>query len=225
MSSTFSFLSNKKNKLHFLCFCFVLVVLISAFAIIKSRTKLTYLEYEYENSVGNDIVVLYKGDYMEQHFIAPYDIISGISLKVGTFQRDNNSNYNISIITGDNNKTIYSEDFNASLIDDNTYYPILFDKGIKVKKGIDYIVRISSFDAETNSCLCFYKNSEIYDNIFSVNDESQSGLLCFAIYGGDVDYWWTGYVVFITLLAIVALIAVIAVMLDARRSPILCLVL
>lgn len=217
MSSTFSFLSNKKNKLLFLCFCFVLVVLISAFAIIKSRTKLTYLEYEYENSVGNDIVVLYKGDYMEQHFIAPYDIISGISLKVGTFQRDNNSNYNISIITGDNNKTIYSEDFNASLIDDNTYYPILFDKGIKVKKGIDYIVRISSFDAETNSCLGFYKNSGLSDSEFSVNNEKQSGILCFAIYGGDFDFWWIGYVLVITFLACLALFRAIVLIKNDKK--------
>ena len=206
MSSTFSFLSNKKNKLLFLSFCFVLVFLISAFAIFKSSTKLTYLEYEYENSVGNDIVVLNKGDHMEQHFIAPYDIISGISLKIGTYQRDNNSNYNICIISGDNNKTIYSEDFNASLIDDNTYYPILFDKGVKVQKGVDYIVRISSYDAEINTCLAFYKNSEISDSEFSVNNENQSGILCFAIYGGDFDFWWIGFVLVITFLVCFALL-------------------
>ena len=195
----------KKAK-HLYISAILVFVIWAVFLILayRSRTKLTYLEYEYENeTVGRYIEINDTQNYIEQTFTSPYDILHGIAVKIGTFGRDNNSVWDISIAEGDTGKVLFHKEYNASQVVDTSYHLFKFKKNIKVIKGKDYILRITPVFVNENTAITFYVgNNERKQNV-SYNGILQDEVLCFSIYGGNTDNWWIFYylipAVFLTL--------------------------
>lgn len=176
----------------------ILLWAVIAIMVFKSITKLTYLEYEYENENAEEYIELKdNNEYIEQAFKTPYGIIHGIAIKVNTFSRDNNSMWKISLIDGDNGQVLYSKDYNASLIVDNSFYLFNFDKNLRVNKDKEYVVRVSAINVNENTSLAYYigSESELTGAVSNGIDISKS--LCFSVYGGDFDAWWLSYAILI----------------------------
>lgn len=174
----------------------------------KSKTKLTYIEYVIQNEQSDDYMQLSNiGDQLVQEFTMPYDIIHGVAVKIGTFGRDNNSSWKIIINEKDSREIVYEDIFNASLISDCSYHLIEFNKNIRLKKNSIYELRIIADRVSQETALAFYYSKEpttpgeLYTNGMIVG-----GGLCFAIYGGDVDWWWLGYVLLVMLYGIIVIL-------------------
>ena len=176
----------------------ILLWIFIAIIALKSTTKLTYLEYEYENENADDYIKLKRNnEYIEQVFESPYEIMHGIAIKVGTFVRDNNSTWNIALIDNSNGNVLYSKVYNASLITDNSFHLFKFDKNIKVKKGKEYAVRVSAINVNDNTCIAYYVGSKQNLKGAVNNGTDMSKSLCFSVYGGDFDVWWLSYSILI----------------------------
>ena len=158
-------------------------------------TKLTYLEYSTMNSQNDTWVQIAKnGDTLTQEFVMPYNIIEGVSLQIGTFARDNNSTWKMQLID-DEKKVVCEESFNASQIVDNGYFRITFKQKQKVTPGKQYAIVISAEDVRNVSNVAFFvsQGSTTEGRMYS-NDKEVDSDLCFRIYGGDKDLWWSGFV-------------------------------
>ena len=187
----------------------IVLWMITAIIAIKSSKKLTYIEYQYENEIADDYIELKNsGEYLEQRFASPYDILNGVSINIDTFSRDNNSVWNISLIDGQNGNILYSKYYNASLIEDDSFHLFEFDKNIKVEKNYEYIIRVQAVDVNDNTSLSFFvgPNSDLTGVVN--NGTEISDALCFAIYGGDFDIWWIGYAILISLFISITIIRV-----------------
>lgn len=189
----------KKNKIVISLLIVVWLVTLGIIAL-KYTTKLTYIEYQYENENStNYLTMINSEEYLEQSFKSPYDILYGIAIKVGTFKRDNNSLWNISLLDKSTKELIYQKDYNASLIDDNSFHLFKFDRNISVKKGHEYIIRITPVCATTNTSIAYYIGEELNLSGAIFNDTELTESLCFSVYGGDFDAWWTIYAIAIAI--------------------------
>ena len=192
---------------------------VTSIIVLKSSTKLTYLEYQYENeNSDNYIEIENNNEYLEQKFKSPYGIIHGIAIKIGTFSRDNNSFWNVALIDEDGN-ILYSKDYNASLIDDNSFHLFKFDKNIKVKKDAEYLIRVSAINVNENTSIAFYVGSESDLPTVISNGAELSETLCFSIYGGDFDVWWSVYAIVISI-AVSLLIIRTTIVAEKGNNPI-----
>lgn len=189
------------KKKHKYIFAIIVLIVIYIFGLKYSCTRLTYLEYTTINEKNDTYIVLDKNENeLKQEFIMSYDILDSISVQVGTFQRDNNSRWIFSILNS-SGKTLYTDTFNASRLEDNKYYRHKINKKLNVIKGDKYYFSIKAKDVSNLSKLAFCVSSKnnIEDTILIHNGNIVDNTLCFKIYGGNRDYWWHGLVTFIFL--------------------------
>lgn len=169
----------------------------------KSMTKLTYVEItEYNTKALTYIELNEPGQELVQDFVAPYDILHGISIQIGTFARDNNSMWQFEIREKNTGEVIYQDDFNASLIVDSAYELMKFERRIKVDKGNQYQFVIRAIDVKKLSSLAFYtsETSVIANSDLTHDGKVIDADMCFKVYGGDYDVWWTSYLLLLFLL-------------------------
>lgn len=162
-----------------------------------AKTKLTYLECVSLNSKNETYIeIASDGLNLTQSFVMPYDVLDSISVQIGTFQKDNNSTWSFSIFD-DSHNLIYQNEFNASLIEDNEYYKCKLNKRIRVQSGSKYFFSINSLDASDISKLAFFVSDgcALDGETLYFNENKVNGTLCFKVYGGDVDYWWSVFVI------------------------------
>ena len=201
--------NNKERRLLIpLIIVIVLILFVSLFAF---RNKLTYLEFTTINEKSEKYIELNKpGQEIVQEVIMPYDIMAGFSIKINTFARDNNSEWEIFIKDKENEKIVYKNHFNASLIIDNEYYYIKFNKNIKLNKNKVYEIHITPKSVNDKTSIAFYSSDTKEDKNESetlfINGVAHNELLCLKIYGGDADYWWTGFTIFLAILICLFLI-------------------
>ncbi len=88
---------------------------------------------------------------------------------------------------------IYQDTFNASNIEDNSYYRIKLDQRLQVHKGEEYTFTICANTVSPLTKLAFYASST-------------DGAICSRVYGGDTDFWWHGLFVFFFIYALIILI-------------------
>lgn len=192
-------MSNKNSGNHikrYLCMS-IIVLLLAAVMVLGLRyssARLTYLEYSsVSDSTDSNIPFENNGDVFLQHFVMPYDILDSVSIRIGTYDRDNNSDYLFSLYDS-NGLLLYSDTFNASHITDNEYYRIEFDKRLRLIKGNEYSFSITSNNVTSLSNIALYISEESGPAGASLyhNGELQNGYLNCRIYGGDADSWWIG---------------------------------
>ena len=179
----------------------VLIFLITFVALLvgyqKAATKLTYKEYRnLGNSEGEltGITIQSDNEELRQTFDMPYDIVTSIAIKIGTFARDNNSEWDVYLYETGTDQKVYEGHFNASLISDNDYYEIKFKKNVRVDQNQKYTIVIRSQSVDENSALAFYIDTNPGTGEYDLYHAGEKipGQLVARIYGGDVDYWWLG---------------------------------
>ncbi|WP_455615421.1 hypothetical protein [Eisenbergiella sp.] len=196
----------KKDKKKYYSILKKIILSIAAFIIVFgiglniSKTKLTYLEYTTLNSTSDSYVEIDSlDDEIRQEFVMPYDILKGISVLTGTFERENNSIWHVMICEKKSGNIVVEDTFNASFMEDNQYHFYDFGRNFKVNKGEKYELIIKPTKVNNTTSLKFYYslNSQIEDSVMTINSTNAAGDLCIAVYGGDVDFWWTGFYLFV----------------------------
>lgn len=189
------------NKKKYLITALILVWAITIFAMAKSRTKLTYLEYNYANeNIETALEISDTTDILEQEFSPSYGILHGIAVLIGTYDRDNNSIWNISLVEKASGKVITSKDYNASLIDDESYHLFKFSKNVKVDKNKTYLIRIAPKRVNEATGIKFFVGASEDLSGISYNNEALDPSLCFVEYGSDPDNWWILYYALLAIL-------------------------
>ena len=198
----------------------IALILMCLVGYIWSNKKLTYLEYKTFNSTYDDWITLSSNDEaIKQEFSMPYNIVEGISILIGTFGRDNNSTWKFTLVEDKNEKVIYEEIFNASQLN-NSYYKINFDQNQIVTVGEQYSFKICAIDVNESSGIAFGSSNEsVVDEKMYFNCIQMPGDLCFRVYGGNTDYWWLGYILYI--IGYICLVGIRIVYLKARNKHIL----
>lgn len=185
----------------------VLIIFISVFAVRKAWRTLTYVEYETLNDKSDTYLVIDNNSTeFVQEFEAPYGLFCGAGLKIGTFARDNNSQWKVLVIEAGSQKIIWEEDFNASQAEDNSFYVIKSDHAISLNKNGLYELHIYSTDANPATAIAFYcSNESVMEGAkLYVNDVVWEGDLCVQIYGGNHDSWWVRFVIFCIFMVLAA---------------------
>ena len=186
---------------------YILWAIIVVLCLLKVQNKLTYIEFQTMNSVDNTSVALSNaGDVLVQDFEMPYDILHGISIKIGTFDRDNNSQWDFIIRDKENQRVVYRDEFNASILTDYEYHMFKLDKDIKLERGKVYEIQIVAKSVSDVTSLHFFKSEASSEETLFINGEAIDGKLCFNVYGGDYDIWWTGFTILCALFVLLVLI-------------------
>ena len=167
-------------------FCFTILIAFFSFH------RLTFLEFittGHDN--GTYIVVAQKGECHIVDFDAPYDFISGVSFRIGTFARDNNSTWGATVLEKESEKVVCKRIFEASAIADNQWHFIDFGKNVKIDRTKQYQVKIEAKKVSVDTALAFY---------------TENNIPCVRIHGGNIDFWWLGFSFFCSLFALIALL-------------------
>ncbi len=190
-----------KNKKRLFVLSILIFAVIFAFIAFKSIYKLTYSEFRtFGNTTANKNIVLSGLDQnITQEFEMPYDMLQGISIKVGHIDRDANFAGEFSIVDCSNNKVIYKDSVNINSASDNNYHFIKLKNKVKLNKKNKYRLEICAKEDKTNTGLNFaisdgscQEGSELHHNGNAIN-----GSLCFKVHGGDFDFWWLGFTIFL----------------------------
>lgn len=184
-------LMKKRNSM-----IYVLWIVCTFLTLYFLRNKLTYIEFQSMNSANDAFIEINNtDDEIIQQFYMPYDIFYGISVQIGTFARDNNSIWKLEILEKETQSVVCEEFFHASHIQDNGYYLIPANKNIRVKRGEAYELHILAQSVSPSTSLAFYRSdTDILDtSSLYVNGTYVNADLCFKVYGGEVDLWWSGF--------------------------------
>lgn len=128
-------------------FLFILSIIIISTSIGKIQNNIVYLSNGFSNYDGNFI----KGKEIIQELdVKKIDYIEKIGLRIGTYQRINDSNYEL-IIKKDN-IDIIKKDFNAKKLKDNEFNYLNIGK-IEIDKDSKYVMVIRSLDATKDNAI------------------------------------------------------------------------
>lgn len=177
----------------------------------QAARKITYKEYKNLGNLEGEltgIAIQSNNDELRQTFDMPYDIVTSIAIQIGTFARDNNSEWNVYLYETGTEKSVYTDHFNASLITDNDYYEIKLKRNVRVNINQKYTVVIQAQNVDEDSALAFYIDTKAgtEGNDLYHAGEKISGQLVARIYGGEIDYWWLGMYWLIILVLFLAVI-------------------
>ena len=185
------------------------LIYLTVLGVFLGRNHLTYLE---SSSVNLDhdsyIVINNTADELIQDFVMPYDIIHGFSVQIGTFARDNNSEWDISL-TDASGREYHSKHFNASLIEDSGFFYVDFNRNIRVTKNAFYKVRVSASKVSPDSALAYYVSNKAKEGLtLNIGNRKYDGTLCLKIIGGAPDLWWPGFIVILSLIVFLFLLRI-----------------
>ena len=174
----------------------VLILILFILGFNCSRNIITYKEYTDISDKSDAIYTLVTPESeLRQEFVMPYDLLSAISIKIGTYSRDNNSEWIVTIKKELESSVVYTWKFNGSQIEDNLYYVLKTNRPLRLVKGDSYIITIRSLNCTQASSLGFYGSSkDLYsDGTLFFNDNEVNADLTVRILGGDQDWFWSTY--------------------------------
>ena len=190
----------KKQKIGlFILTAFLLLICI--FILKKASQKMVYIEYQRYGELCDEALNMCDNEYsIEQEFEIPYTMFYGLSVKIGTYGRENNSRYELVITDKTDNKVIATKLFNVSGARDDQAYELYLKSPIKVDRthkfsaiikprtlvnagnGVAFYVTKGKQAANTGD---FYYNNSLYD-----------GNLCMNVYGGNSNAFWIIFTLF-----------------------------
>lgn len=184
----------------------IIVVVIEALFLLGAFHQINYKSNNQAQSVTDENVgEITDGVDVVQTFKYNGDYINKISIKAGTYERNNSGTVSITL-TGDGKK-IADNKFDVSKVENNK------DIVLKVNKRVDdkynrYKLTISGSESTKNDSITLYSNSKgnIHDGKLSVNNKSIDGELEMTVYGDNIRYigkfWPIFFAVFILIIAI-----------------------
>lgn len=204
-----------KKKIIVVFLIYILLLLLEFFIF---STKISYLETAYMTYGADDVITVRDDNMMiEQGFEMPYDIIESVSLKIGNFQRDSNSRWNLQLVTNEG-KIIVSKEFGFYDASDNHDYKVHFGRKIRVEQGAFYWIKIQPVTVEEGNKIGFYIGNMPTEfsesSSLIINGVPTSGMMFLIINGGEQDYFWC--IVYGLILTILAYVAVRAILLKKK---------
>ena len=181
--------------------------IITAVITFKLHAKLTYLEYQYVNEEDDTLLEIHESESVKQVFSSPYDLIKGFSIKISSNADYHKSVWNIAMRKVDDQEVIYDQDFQVQFEDDVPYHFFEFDKCIQTEKGKEYLLLITPKALDKDSKYEIHADKSESMEITSVKNKL-NGTICFAVYGGDKNLWWSGFAIFIALIITCAIVRV-----------------
>lgn len=194
-----------KKKVKYI-FASILIFFIFIVGVKYFSNKYTYIEYQYITAQSNNYIEIPNTSViLQQEIVAPYDLLYGISIQAKTFQNDNNSNWEISLLK--DNNIVYKWQVNGSEFTDNNYYFMKAPRTILTSKGEKYILQIQAKNCDDNTKLGFAtsNDSDSYSaGKLLLEGKEYNGDLCSKIYGGQRELGWIlVYVIIILYLSVV----------------------
>lgn len=183
-------------------FAIIVLFCICGIVLYKSTKIPTYIEFIKLGQKESDVVIQMKNpdDVLEQKFTIPYKMFYGVGLLIGTYDRDNNSIYEINIIDNQSKKTIITKEFNASHVENSKIHKILLDSPIEVDNTHEFSIIITPKTVvHENNSIAFFadKNSSSEQNLFFNHlPKEDNPTLSMNVYGGNPNTFWTIFVVF-----------------------------
>lgn len=162
----------------------------------RAGRKTTYIESAEMNlQADGSIAIADNQTFLRQEFQMPYDLFTGIAIKIGTFGRNNNSFWQAELTEKDSGRKIHEWRFNASQVQDGEYYELNADIPERVKPDTAYELSLRAENATGNSALAFYisKGDTYIDGMFYFDGEEMEGDLCFRVDGAEKDRFWIGW--------------------------------
>ncbi|MBR3256920.1 hypothetical protein IKG02_01355 [Candidatus Saccharibacteria bacterium] len=181
-----------RNRVLVTVLFFVIVLSVAVpFSLAWSRTAITFLEFEspFVSRSDDNYQQLYGERQIRQEFEMPFDILNSISFEINTFNRVNNSSYEVTIKDCKDND-IATQTINSITVDDNNTIRVIFPRNIAVKRGEKYSLVIRPLDnTSEQSSIGFY-----YGESAEPGNETN---IYYRIYGGNYSCWWTGFACFV----------------------------
>lgn len=185
---------NKKQKIGFFILT-AFLLLICAFILHKASQKMVYIEYQRYGELCDEALNMCDNEYsIEQEFEIPYTMFYGLSVKIGTYGRENNSRYELVITDKTDNKIIATKLFNVSQARDDRAYELYLKSPIKVDTTHKYSAKINAKTlVNAGNGVAFYvtkgKQAANSGDLY-YNDSLFDGNLCMNVYGGNPNGFW-----------------------------------
>jgi hypothetical protein len=172
----------------------MIVFLLTIIIFISFRNNATFVEYEQYGDIqgGSHVTITDTTTVISQEFSMPYPIFHGVQLLIGTYARDNNSDWIIRIIDRKNGKELYKWVKNACWFSDNVFHYFEAKRPLIVETDALYVLEIQSTNCVKESGLAFYvSNNEILSKYIKINNEIKDTALVMRVCGGffDARFW------------------------------------
>lgn len=185
----------KKRSKIWIVLLLVILFILGIFILQKFSKKPTYIEYiKLGQNCEKTLELTDNNQFIEQKLKIPYEMFYGVSLRIGTYGRENNSIYNLAIFDKTQNIQIASFDFNTSKANDNEYYELMLNSPKAIDNTHEFSIMIKAKTVVNNeNNVAFYADSnQNIDNAMKVyyNNVPCDVNLCMNVYGGNSNQFW-----------------------------------
>lgn len=183
---------NKKRKI-LIIFVILLAISLCIIGLYEATKKVVYIEYAQLGTACEEALIMDSNNHIiEQEFEMPYPIFYGLDLKIGTFARENNSQYEVEIVDKTTNTKIANFCFNTSYAKDDEAYSLMLENPMKVDMSHQFSAKIkakSIVNGENSVAFYVDKNTQNTKALL-YNNQLQTGTLCMNIFGGNTNSFW-----------------------------------
>lgn len=121
-----------------------------------------------------------KGNVFEQSIGIPKLSFSKIGLKIGTYQRVNNSQLILKLVKKNTGSVVFESRYDASKIPDNSWVYFDNEKTIDIKENTEYVIQLSSnAKSARNAVTWWFSEKNKFDS--HVNGELKKGGFTFVL--------------------------------------------
>lgn len=143
-------------------------------------------------SADSGAVELSVGSVVDQHFLVDIDEINQISVRWGTYYRNNTGTVIMELYNAENGTLLTSQSFNAALIPEGGITTLTEGMPVVGMARVPLMLRVYSPDSQPGSAVSPLMNNQLkvdYTSLF-INNTKTEGVLCFSVEG--MDYNWVG---------------------------------
>ncbi|MFD5021813.1 hypothetical protein ACFWMP_23185 [Paenibacillus sp. NPDC058367] len=156
-------------------FCVIIYVFVGNMGVVRESID----QYVADETLSE----ITAGNEIGQSFSYDQNNLSGVSLKMATYMRNNDGTIQVGIREMNEENDIYQTSVKANSISDNEYFDFRFPP-IKFSKGKEYYVYIKSLDSIKGKSVTAYNSSiDTYDGgSLYINGEKQNKDLTFKVF-------------------------------------------
>lgn len=162
-----------------------LIFILPMFICLASALNSPMLSWAPDAEYGGFISANQDNMVIEQVVIPDTDTLSTIQVKIGTYERINDSKLAVEIAHYESGNTVLSQEIDVPQLIDNAEATIEFDP-IAVERGEKYVIRFLPTEVDNSNCIAIYHTNEGTageETYACINGERQNYDLYVKIYG------------------------------------------
>lgn len=147
---------------------------------------------------GSEVIGELVDEYqIQQSFTAESDYLSGVSLFVGTYNRENQGILTLKVVDADTDNMLGETSIDVASLKDNSLNTISFNNWVRLERGKVYLLDLTTSGCKYGSSITIYYSSTETKNgdRLSIDGEVIGGELCFQIVGKNDNiegkYYWS----------------------------------